>query len=481
VLRCLRKTTEVIRITWNSTTGEEGAASRRGKWQDKESVGKRKERRFLFSAVALVLLLGVRFPAWGLAGIETVPQSPLFHAASLPDEPLISAERHAELYRRMKEQFYSPWRQDAPRQASETLQWVFDRYGKGGIYGENLQPRPASWVDEQRGQARLDAVGELNARCVSVRPTSLRLMPTETPVFLSPDLPGEGYPFDYLQNSLVHPGEPLFASHLSLDGLWAWCDTSYASGWVSISDLAFVDEADIQRWRSMPLAAITREHAILRDGTTSLFRAKIGTLLPLARRGIAVHTLIAPARGGDGRLSERLVRVAADEASPMPLSPTPWTLAAIAEECLGELYGWGGFLGNRDCSAMTRDILLPFGIWLPRNSRFQGETGKVVPLDGLSGEEKKELIRSGGVPFLTLIGMPGHVMLYVGTRRGEPVVLHNLWGIRTERKGKEGRFVVGESVLTTLDLGSDLPDHAPGRLLIDRIHRMALPADEGVQ
>lgn len=438
------------------------------------------------AAFALVFLFCAFFPgltsaraAWALAGLE-VPQSPMYHAASFMDEPLITAERRQELYRRLKEQFYSPWRQTEPRQAAEVLEWVFDRYGVN-VYGENLQPRSAAWVEEQRRQARLDAVGALSRHAVSVRPTSLRLMPTETPAFRSPELAGEGYPFDYLQNSAVHPGEPLFVSHLSLDGLWAWCDTSYASGWVEVRDLAFVDDAAKAKWTALPLAVIVREKALLRDGTDSLFRAKVGTLLPLLRRGISEHVLLAPVRGRNGLMDERAVRISAEEAVPAPLVPTPWTLAAVAEELRGELYGWGGFLGNRDCSAMTRDALLPFGVWLPRNSRAQAESGRFLSLEGLSNEEKKELLKREGVPFLTLVGLPGHIMLYVGTHRGEPLVFHNMWGIRTERKGVEGRYIVGRAAVTTLDLGEDLPEHAQGKLLVDRINRLGFPAEDGVK
>ena len=104
-----------------------------------------------------------------------------------------------------------------------------------------------------------------------------------------------------------------------------------------------------------------------------------------------------------------------------------------------------------------------------------------MPLGDLSPDEKKAIIAGKGVPFLTLLGMPGHVMLYIGTSRGEPLVLHNMWGVRTERKGKEGRFVVGQCVVSTLDLGADLPDHVPGRLLLDRLNRMALPASREVR
>ena len=72
-------------------------------------------------------------------------------------------------------------------------------------------------------------------------------------------------------------------------------------------------------------------------------------------------------------------------------------------------------------------------------------------------------------------------MLYVGTHRGEPLVFHNMWGIRTERKGVEGRYVLGRTAVTTLDLGEDLPEHAPGKLLIDRINRLGFPAEDGMK
>ena len=427
---------------------------------------------FLFLTGFLVFF-SVRAEA--LAGLS-VPQSPMFHAASLPDVPLVPAERRKELLHEMRERFFSPWSQTEPRKAKETLEWVFDRYGKGGIFGENLQPRPFSWAEEQRKASRIGAAGELNRLAASVRPSSLRLMPTDEPVFLSPDLPGEGYPFDYLQNSLVHPGEPLFVSHLSEDGLWAWCDTSYASGWMKIHDLAFADRAAAERWMGFPLAAVVSENTVFRHEGTALFRAKVGTLLPLVRKGIVGHLVAVPFRDRDGNLGVSQAAVSADDVEPVPLPMTPWKLASAAEEFSGELYGWGGFLGNRDCSAMTRDLLLPFGIWLPRNSAAQAGTGEVIPLDGLSPAEKKALIAGKGVPFLTLLGMPGHVMLYIGTYRGEPLVLHTMWGIRTERNGKEGRHVVGKNVISTLDLGSDLPDHTPGRLLADRLNRMALSA-----
>lgn len=73
--------------------------------------------------------------------------------------------------------------------------------------------------------------------------------------------------------------------------------------------------------------------------------------------------------------------------------------------------------------------------------------------------------------------MPGHIMLYVGAYRGRALALHNLWGIKTEDRGREGRHIIGRCVISTLDVGRSLPDHMPGRLLMDRIDRMAFPTE----
>ena len=52
----------------------------------------------------------------------------------------------------------------------------------------------------------------------------------------------------------------------------------------------------------------------------------------------------------------------------MPIAMTPANFARLGNQILGQHYGWGGMLGLRDCSAMTRDLMTPFGIWLPRGN-----------------------------------------------------------------------------------------------------------------
>lgn len=50
-------------------------------------------------------------------------------------------------------------------------------------------------------------------------------------------------------------------------------------------------------------------------------------------------------------------------------------------------------------------------------------------------------------------------MLYIGKKDDDLLIFHNFWGIKTKDFwGKEGRFVVGKAVITTLRPEGDLPN-----------------------
>ena len=82
-------------------------------------------------------------------------------------------------------------------------------------------------------------------------------------------------------------------------------------------------------------------------------------------------------------------------------------------------------------------------------------------------EEKLRTIRARGVPFASLIWMPGHIGLYLGSDpRGEPLLLHNIWGVRTRQPdGREGRAVIGRLVITSLRPGEERDDVKEGAFL----------------
>ena len=168
------------------------------------------------------------------------------------------------------------------------------------------------------------------------------------------------------------------------------------------------------------------------------------------------------ARTGAGRVP---VRLSFEEAAPFPLS-SRWNAARMASALAGEPYGWGGFLNRRDCSAMVRDFFAPFGLWLPRNSKAQGMSGVVREVGSLDRHAKEKILREEGRPWRTLVYLPGHIMLYVGSWRGRAVVFHNTWGIRTLSGDREGRHIVGGAVFSTLAPGLELPDLFPDKGIV---------------
>jgi hypothetical protein len=138
-----------------------------------------------------------------------------------------------------------------------------------------------------------------------------------------------------------------------------------------------------------------------------------------------------------------------------PLPFTSKNVSKIAKEFYNEPYGWGGGYGCRDCSATTRDFLGVFGIFLPRNSSKQAQAGKSIYIKGLPKQTKKKKIIREAEPFRSLLYVPGHIVLYLGEYRGEPVIMHTYWGIR---KNDGTKLITGRTIITTTEPGKEQRD-----------------------
>ena len=103
----------------------------------------------------------------------------------------------------------------------------------------------------------------------------------------------------------------------------------------------------------------------------------IPTYLVYVRLGL-INTRLAvlvPVKNGS-RATVVTLTLAHEDAAIKPLPMTPAQVALIGNVMMGQRYGWGGMFGDRDCSALTRELLTPFGIWLPRNSLSQARSGR---------------------------------------------------------------------------------------------------------
>jgi len=386
------------------------------------------------------------------------------------EEPLTAASQA-----RMEEDYniiyFSVWHQNDPFHAlPERIQQDFRKFAAKPGYGENKKKHAASWLKKLQHNASLKSYPNARSRGITTRNTNLRILPTSTPDFNSPDGDSSAWPFDNLQRSSVPANTPIFVCHLSADKSWALVETSFTYGWIPVEDFASVDNEFVKAWERGRYAVIIRDQtSVLDENGRFLVRASVGHVFPLTECSAdKMQVSIAVA----DRNRQAVIRrgfLSAEAAAAKPLRFNPVNAAKIANEMIGEPYGWGGLYGNRDCSSMTRDFFAVFGIWLPRHSEDQvKEAGAYIDLAGLSAEQKEKVILEKGVPYLSLLWRKGHVMLYIGQKDGRALIFHNIWGIRTkDLAGREGRKIIGQAVITTLQPGRELRDidSAAGSLL----------------
>ena len=355
--------------------------------------------------------------------------------------------------------FFSPWHREKPACSIEDLAVEFRKYGQNRGYGENGRKHSRQWMKKLTENARLDAYPDRGDPGITIRPTALRALPTQRPHFSAFKKGGRGYPFDNLQVSAVTVNTPVFISHVTRDGAWVFAEAGFYFGWIPAGDVALVDDGFMKGWESGRYAVVIRDKTPLYDAQGRfLFKAPLGAIFPKVRDEDGNLRILAAVSNEIRMAVPKTVSVSSKSAVPKPLELTAENMAGVANELVNEPYGWGGIHGNRDCSSMVRDLFAPFGIWLPRNSAHQArQGGRFIDLSGLASEEKEKVILAQGIPYLTLLWRPGHIMLYIGPYGDEPLVFHNMWGVSTrDLLGRRGKRIVGHAAITTLHPGREL-------------------------
>lgn len=348
------------------------------------------------------------------------------------------------------EKFFIPWKQNKLSYTAQDAAWGVS-YKNRKVYLENHKLASPEWFDKLIANANFENYNQDIRKAITIKNSDVRVLPTSSPFFYNPKLPGEGFPFDYNQNSRLKMNTPLIVSHLSQDKAWAYIESYFVGGWVKVDDIAFVDDAFINTFQTKDYYISTKEKFPLYDPNFVEY-VKIGTLFPKYNSGF----LIAKK---DEKSNVKLIQIQIDnnQVEKLPIKNSTENRTRILNELLDEPYGWGGLLNNRDCSSFTQDYFAVFGKYLDRNSKAQSRNGNYVDLSFMNLNEKKEYIAKNGVPFSTLVYLKGHIMLYIGVKNGEPLVAHNVWSIRLKDKNQEEfRHIIGKATITTLEPGIEL-------------------------
>ncbi|MDD4154997.1 MAG: NlpC/P60 family protein, partial [Candidatus Cloacimonetes bacterium] len=267
-------------------------------------------------------------------------------------------------------------------------------------------------------------------------------------------------------------GTPIFIYHETKH--WALIGSHICHGWIPKNKIAYVNDEQVSKIMNLHLIAILKDNQELKTIYNKYIgKADIGTIFPLLSEMDNCYNVLFFERDSLANANEINLQISKDISAQKPIPLNIENINQICQQMQGQLYGWGGMYLNRDCSQTMLDMFMPFGILLPRNSKQQANNGGFsVDISDLNIKEKKKFIISNAKPFTTLIGLPGHIMLYIGHIENEPIVFHNMWGIKTLHRKNEGRFVVGKAVITSLEPGKELKYVKKNTTLINRINKL---------
>ncbi|MCQ2673206.1 SH3 domain-containing protein [Helicobacter pylori] len=377
--------------------------------------------------------------------------------------------------------WYSPWLDMKVKNNKKEVFWILKEMNKSTGYGEDLKPNAKAFNDELIKSMDIEHYPSAKIKAVVVRDSDVRAVPTNKPFYLSP----KGYPFDRYQNSLIFQGTPVLITHFNIDKTYAHIQSSFVYGWIKVSDLAYMRDKDIELLTKLKnyVMPIKDKIPLYTDHGDFYTDARVGELFALIpqsqnasqnpqKKELKAYGFL---RDDKGYAALQSVILKEKDFFVFPKAFNSENMAYFIDTMLGQKYGWGGLLGNRDCSAFTRDSFANFGILLPRNSYAQSRyANNYVDLSSMKAKEKEDYILKNATPFGTLIYLKGHIMLYLGAHNHQAIVAHSIWSVQTQKHFKTLSHKIGGVVITSLWLAEEHNGaFSKKKLLIDRVLGMS--------
>ncbi|MFH1904662.1 MAG: SH3 domain-containing protein [bacterium] len=281
--------------------------------------------------------------------------------------------------------------------------------------------------------------------------TNLRVLPTDEIIMSRKN----DHDFDRFQDSAIDVGQPLALLLETRDKKWAYVKTEITPGWIHAEDIAISDNKnDIIEYRKAQefVVATGNKIDIFSDSECKNFldSAQMGTRFPLMSRSKKEYfTITFPVANKRNKLSFRKAYIPTYEDVHTGYVPyTKRNAINQAFKLLHSPYGWGGMRGERDCSRFIMDIFACFGIRMPRNSSRQARIGREIAKFDRSTDILKKL-PSG----ISILYMPGHIMLYLGEDNGNYYVIHDTWTYTEGKWPSRVKKYIGRVVVSDLSLG----------------------------
>lgn len=277
---------------------------------------------------------------------------------------------------------------------------------------------------------------EINVRFgFTTKRMTIRLFPTEDRVF---EKTSDRY-YDSMIFSECMPYMPVAVLHESTDGEYLYVVFDSYAAWVRKDAVALCKDRTDWKSRQNPgqwLVVTAREVRLGNDPynskTTNLV-LPMGTkmeLVPADKAPESIHqrttygdyVVKVPTRGSDGSIKDDYVLIPmSDDVNVGYLPLTPENIVRQAFKRLGDRYGWAGDLQANDCTGITREIYRCFGVLMPRVGQSNVNGVNKVNMSKMNSRQKLEVIEKLAPG--SLISMPGHMMIYLGTVDGKPFVI----------------------------------------------------------
>jgi len=265
--------------------------------------------------------------------------------------------------------------------------------------------------------------------------------------------------FDELQNSSLDIATPVAVLRQSVDGKWFYILSPLSDGWVKAENVALCGRQQLKDFlssRSFSVVISAKAGIFLDERLTDYYDClRMGSRIK-AQDDLSekIARVSIPARDSSGGFIEKTAYMKKEDLNPGYLSYTPRNMIDQAFKQLNSPYGWGGVNAEQDCSQFIKEVFACAGIYLPRNSSSQARIGALAAEfdNNKSSREKMDALgkAAGGI---TILGLKGHIMLFLGMVDAKPYAIHSLWAYRQRSGGRDTVRLVNRVAVTGLDLG----------------------------
>jgi cell wall-associated NlpC family hydrolase len=310
------------------------------------------------------------------------------------------------------------------------------------LYDVDGQSVPAATLDVLIDDLALSGIPaqQVTRYGLVVRRASFRTFPTQLRVFSSKD----DTDIDRFQETAEFPGVPVAIAHASRDGHWLFVVSPRYAAWTEKENVAEGSAAQVFGYADKTpyrvITGATERTVFTREvpGVSQLqldmsTRVPLQTDLPTdqpvnGQTPYAAYTLQLPLRDADGKLqfTPALLQKNTDTASDyLPL--TTANIIGQAFKFLGERYGWGHSYDGRDCSGFVSDVYRSMGVQMPRDTSKQSISPALEHRLFTDEDSREARIKAAHeLQVGDLVYIPGHVMMVIGQRDGQPYVIHDV-------------------------------------------------------